>query len=85
LHFALRVASPLHDVSTAEVAVGHYTGFIVGAPQRDRVYASEYWGGIFPGFNLSNIEIFKSSTSYANVPIDVRVDEMGRPRFMIYL
>ena len=26
LHFALRVAFPLHDVTAAEVAIGHYYG-----------------------------------------------------------
>ena len=83
LHFALRLAFPFNDESTAEVAIGHYYGIYrwtlpndIGAIQLN------IGGGIFPRFNFANNKNLQVIDFYGNIPVDVRIGKWsGRCMF----
>jgi hypothetical protein len=84
LHFALRVAFPFRDVTTAEVAIGHYYGIYRWAlPGEGRSLQLNIGGGIFPRFNFSNKRDLQIIDFYGNIPLDARAGRWSG-RVMLY-
>ena len=84
LHFALRLAFPQKDNSTAEVAIGQYYGIYSWAlPNAIGTMQLNIGGGIFPRFNFSNNKDLQVIDFYGNIPFDIRVGKLSG-RFMFY-